>query len=515
MSPLEDFLASLSSSSTTVLVGVFVLLLLAVATRSFTLQSKESEREPPGPKPWPLLGNLLQLNLNKTYKEFCELSERYGSVFTVYMGTNKVVVLAGYKAVKEALVNHAEEFGERHIFPIFQDMNHGHGIVFSNGESWKEMRRFALSTLRDFGMGKRLAEDKVIEECSHLIPVIEKFKGQPFDTTAPLSNATSNIICSIVYGSRFDYSDPRFTKMVRRANETIVLNGSPQTQLYNAFPRLFSWSKHRRMMIKRRDENLQDVKELLAKVKEKLNPEVCTGVADSFFIRKQKEEEASNGKSHFNDDNMMYVVANLFAAGTDTTATTLRWGMLLMAKYPQIQERVHEELSKVVGSRQIQMEDRKNLPYTDAVIHETQRFGNIAPMAIVHQTSRDVTFRGYFIKKGTIVIPLLTSVLYDKSEWETPNTFNPSHFLDKEGKFAKKDAFMPFSAGRRVCLGEGLARMELFLFFTTLLQNFRFTPPPGVSEDELDLTPTHGPRLARKYDITSGAPEEETCCSHG
>uniref|UniRef100_H3C0I2 Uncharacterized protein n=1 Tax=Tetraodon nigroviridis TaxID=99883 RepID=H3C0I2_TETNG len=163
-----------------------------------------------------------------------------------------------------------------------------------------------------------------------------------------------------------------------------------------------------------------------------------------------------------------------------------------MAKYPQIQDQVQEELSKVVGNRRVRVEDRKNLPFVDAVVHEVQRVGNIVPMAVPHKMARDVEFRGYFIKKGTTVFPLLSSVLYDENEWETPHTFNPSHFLDKDGNFVRRDAFLPFSAGRRTCLGEGLAKMEVFLFFTSLLQRFRFTPPPGVTEDELDLTPAVG-----------------------
>ncbi|XP_062421994.1 cytochrome P450 2K1-like [Pungitius pungitius] len=163
-----------------------------------------------------------------------------------------------------------------------------------------------------------------------------------------------------------------------------------------------------------------------------------------------------------------------------------------MAKYPQIQDQVQVELSRVVGDRQVRAEDRMNLPFADAVIHETQRFANILPIPLRHQNSTDVTFQGYFIRKGTPVFPLLTSVLWDESEWESPRTFNPAHFLDKDGKFVKRDAFMPFSAGRRVCPGEGLAKMELFLFFTSLLQRFRFTPPPGVKEEDLDLTPAVG-----------------------
>ncbi|XP_077413245.1 cytochrome P450 2K1-like [Vanacampus margaritifer] len=492
MSPLEDASATLiSSSATPILACVAALFLVAFASKRFN-SPQDSTKEPPGPRPLPLLGNLLHLDLHWLDRALCELAKRYGSVFTVYMGTNKVVVLAGYKAVKEALVGHAVEFGERYISPIFHDNSQGHGIIFANGDSWKELRRFALSTLRDFGMGKKLAQDKVLEECSHLIPIFESHKGQPFDTTSPLSCATSNIICSIVYGNRFEYSDPRFTAMVQRANESIRLSGSLQIQLYNMFPWFFRWIKHRQMVLSNRDKNMKAIGELLQQRKEKLDSQMCTGLVDCFFVRKQKQEEACVEQGHFNEQNMNFVVANLFAAGTDTTATTLRWALLLMAKYPQIQERVHEELSREVASRLIDVEDRKNLPYTNAVIHEIQRFANITPMAIMHQTSEDITFQGYFIKKGTIVIPLLSSVLYDESEWETPNTFNPSHFLNKEGNFVKRDAFLPFSAGRRICLGEGLARTELFLFFTSLVQHFRFTPPPGISEDQLDLKPLVG-----------------------
>ncbi|XP_070704107.1 cytochrome P450 2K1-like [Pempheris klunzingeri] len=490
MSRSDDLVFFLFSSPTTLLGAVALLLVLYLVSRNFA--SHELEKEPPGPRPLPLLGNLLQLDLERPYKTLCELSEKYGSVFKVYLGTNKVVVLAGYKVVKEALVSYAEEFGDRDISPIFYDTNQGHGILFANGESWKEMRRFALSTLKDFGMGKRLAEDKILEESRYLIQKFEEHKGKPFDTTCPVNYATSNIISSIVYGSRFEYDDPRFTNMVRRASEVIRLTGSAPIQLYNMFPRLFCWIKNRQLILKYAEMSIRDVKDLFRHLKETLNPHVCRGIVDCFLIRKQKEEEACVVNTHYNEKNMIFTVTNLFAAGTDTTATTLRWGLLLMAKYPHVQDQVQEELSRVVGSRRVRVEDRKNLPYTDAVIHETQRLANIVPMAIPHKTSRDVTFQGYFIKEGTIVFPLLTSVLYDESEWESPLTFNPSHFLDKDGTFMRRDAFMPFSAGRRVCLGEGLAKMELFLFFTSLLQRFRFTPPPGITEDELDLTPGLG-----------------------
>uniref|UniRef100_UPI003AACE9C5 cytochrome P450 2K1-like n=1 Tax=Centroberyx gerrardi TaxID=166262 RepID=UPI003AACE9C5 len=100
------------------------------------------------------------------------------------------------------------------------------------------------------------------------------------------------------------------------------------------------------------------------------------------------------------------------------------------------------------------MADRPNMPYTDAVIHEIQRMGNIVPLNALRMAAKDTTLGGYFIPKGTSLMPNLTSVLFDKNEWETPDTFNPAHFLDAEGKFVRREAFLPFSAGKRVCLGE-------------------------------------------------------------
>ncbi|XP_029014805.2 cytochrome P450 2K1-like [Betta splendens] len=481
---------NLEVSPSTLLWSVVFLLILGLLTKSITSQNKL--KEPPGPRPLPLLGNLLQIDLRRPHKSLCELSKKYGSVFTVYFGTRKVVVLAGYKAVKEALVSFPAEFGDRDITPICQDVSQGHGILFANGDSWKEMRRFALSTLRDFGMGKKLSEDKIIEECQHMIKAIQELEGKPFDTAQLVNYAICNIITAVVYGHRFDYSDPYLMDLVKRSSDMIRLSGSASVQLYNTFPWLGRWIKNRELLLKQRDRNVKEVGDSIRRLKESLSPDCCRGLVDCFLVCQKKEEDLCVTNTHYTEDNLISVVTNLFSAGTDTTSSTLRWGLLLMAKYPHIQEKVQEEVRRLIGSRQVVVADRMNLPYTDAVVHEIMRVANVVHLSVPRATSQDVTFRGYFIKKGTTVIPLLTSVLADETEWETPHTFNPGHFLNEHGKFVSREAFIPFAAGRRVCLGEGLARMDVFIFFTSLLQHFRFTPPPGVTEDELDLTPVVG-----------------------
>ncbi|MBN3324738.1 CP2K1 protein, partial [Atractosteus spatula] len=468
------------------------LLLAAVIVISvvyiFMGSTPESVKTPPGPPALPLLGNLLSLDLKRLDLSLVELSKTYGSVFTVHLGPMKVVVLAGYKTVKEALVDYPEQFGNRLITPIFHDISHGHGIVFANGDSWKEMRRFALSNLRDFGMGRKGSEEKIIEEIQYLTEVFEAHGGKPFETKEPVYCAVSNILATLVYGDRFDYADPVFHSMVNRLissyNKTIFCFFF-STQIYNVFPLTGVLLKSRRMLMRNIASMMAEINQLVRQLRQTLQENDKRGLIDAFLIKQQKVSGQTD--SHFQEDNLINTIVALLAAGTETTGTTLCWGLLLMAKYPHIQKKVQEEIEKVVGTKQPRAEHRRSMPYTDAVIHEIQRLANVIPLNLPHMTAADVHFQGYFIKKAW---PLLTSVLQDETQWETPHQFNPAHFLDPEGQFVKKDAFMAFSAGRRACLGESLARMELFLFFTSLLQKFTFTPPPGVQESELDLTPT-------------------------
>uniref|UniRef100_A0A8C9FXD6 Uncharacterized protein n=1 Tax=Pavo cristatus TaxID=9049 RepID=A0A8C9FXD6_PAVCR len=310
---------------------------------------------------------------------------------------------------------------------------------------------------------------------------------KPFEMSLLMNSAVANVIVSILLGKRFDYEDPTFKRLLSLLNENIKLFGSPSVSvihtLYNMFPILGFFLKATKSFLQNLKEVNDFIKATFTKHLKVLDRNDQRSFIDAFL---------ENGKANtfFDDVNLTEVVRSLFTAGMDTTATTLRWGLLLMMKYPEIQKKVQAEIDQVIGSNPPRTEHRTKMPYTDAVVHEIQRFANILPLNLPHETTVDVTVKGYFIPKGTYVIPLLNSVLQDKTQWEKPCSFHPEHFLNSEGKFVKKDAFMPFSAGRRICAGETLAKMELFLFFTSLLQRFTFQPPPGVSPSDLDLSAT-------------------------
>ncbi|GAA6111812.1 cytochrome P450 2M1-like isoform X1, partial [Tachysurus ichikawai] len=202
----------------------------------------------------------------------------------------------------------------------------------------------------------------------------------------------------------------------------------------------------------------------------------------------QMEEEKHNPNTEFNINNLLCTTWAMFSAGTETTSSTIRQSLLLMMKHPDIQARVQREIDEVVGrDRSPSIDDRQNMPYTDAVIHEVQRTLDITPIAVPHKMLYDTEYRNYLIPKETMVLPLLSSVLSDPELWKNPDNFDPENFLDEQGRFKRSDAFVVFGMGKRACLGEALARVELFIMFTSLLQHFTFRATQPL--EEIDTTP--------------------------
>ncbi|XP_069584337.1 cytochrome P450 2K6-like isoform X4 [Ranitomeya imitator] len=435
--PLEETLPGIMIPSDPITLVLSIILCLFFVLFFFGWK-KNAYNLPPGPRPLPIIGNLHILDMERPHLTMHELSKKYGPVYTLQIGVEKVVVICGYEAVKDALVNHADEFSGRPKDALVEEVYRGH--------------------------------------------------DEPFDNNMNINAAVANIIISILLSKRFDYEDPTLLKLLKMTKENFELTGSPMAMLYNTYPSVMRWFTSVAEKVVRNINELHIfTRENFINQREQLDVNDQRNLIDSFLVKQR--EEKPNAKLYFTDENLTMLVADLFEAGMETTSTTLRWGLLLMMKYPEIQKKVQSEIDKVIGSNEPQVIHRKEMPYTDAVIHEIQRFGNIAPNNLPHATTQDVNFRGYLLPKGIQVIPLLTSVLYDKNHFAKADEFYPEHFLDSSGNFVRNEAFLPFSAGKRSCAGENLAKMELYLFFTRLLQNFTFKAPPGAT---LDLTPAVG-----------------------
>ena len=190
-------------------------------------------------------------------------------------------------------------------------------------------------------------------------------------------------------------------------------------------------------------------------------------------------------------ERLMGSLDTILGAGTDTVSSTVQWTVQLMATRPQLQQDIVAQIHSVVGhSRKPALADRENLPLMEAVVLEVLRYVSVQPFALPHQTTRDTTLRGYDIPAGTVVLVNLHSIHKDEQLWGDPHVFRPHRFLDSSGKLDRglAEKVTAFSLGPRRCLGEVVARMELFLFLATMLQAVRFSQPaghPGYDEDGL------------------------------
>ncbi|NXJ49541.1 CP2J2 protein, partial [Spizaetus tyrannus] len=454
---------------------IFLIVFLLVADY---MKHRKPKHFPPSPFSLPLLRHIYMLNFSNPQTMVQKLTEKYGDILSMQLGSTSFVLINGLRMIKEVLVNQAENFMDRPEIPIDREIFSKMGLVFSSGHLWKQQRRFTLTTLRNFGLGKRPVEERIQEECRCLVDAFGDEQGNPFNPHLKISYAVSNIICSITFGNRFDYHDEEFKKLLQLMDETVSLHGTIMSQLYNSFPSIIKFLPGPHQTIFKNCKLLKSfVKEKIDKHKEDRNPSESRDFIDSYL----QEIAKDNSSGSFQEENLMACALDLLFAGTETTSTTIRWALLYMAMYPEIQARVQAEIDAVIGQvRQPALEDRSNMPYTNAVIHEVQRKSNIIPFNVPRLTAKDTVLDGFHIPKGTVLLTNLTSVMFDKNEWETPDAFNPEHFL-KDGQFWKRESFVPFSIGKRACLGEVLARAELFLIFTALLQKFTFQAPPDTT----------------------------------
>ncbi|KAF5897977.1 cytochrome P450 2F2-like [Clarias magur] len=473
------------------MLGSWILVVLCVCLLVLFIRIQRPKNFPPGPRPIPIFGNLFHFNIKNPLKDFEKFAEKYGNIYSLYIGTKPAVVLNGLQAVREALVNRSADFSGRPQ-TLVKDVHRGKGVIMADyGPQWKEHRRFALMTLRNFGLGKQSMENRILGEIEHLVAKLEKFAGSSFYPQTLFHDATSNIIYQVLFGTRYDYGSETLKMYIRLFAENAKLYSGTWAMIYDALPLVRSWP----LPFKKAFDNYSTMKSMTIDMIKEHKTTRVPGNPRDFVDCYLDELDKKDEESTFSEEQLVAYILNLHIAGTETTSNTLLSGILYLMAHPDIQKRCQQEIDKVMdGKSQASYEDRHNMPYTQAVIHECQRIANVTPLSAFHCTARDTELMNYTIPKGTTIIPNLSSVLSEEGQWTFPHDFNPSNFLNDQAQFEKPEAFLPFSAGPRVCLGEGLARMELFLFLVTLLHRFQFIWPEDAGEP--DFTPVFGLSLS-------------------
>ncbi|XP_063426116.1 cytochrome P450 2K3-like [Mytilus trossulus] len=440
------------------LTAIFIFVIIFLATVLWMTCPKS---DIPGPRAWPIFGNILlvsQFNSTPKREKFVEdMTRKYGPIFRMFLGPYQIVFVQGHKHLLDVLLKRGREFMDRPT--LSQESNYcivscgcviyqslitvtlnltsilydnktqlnlcpaqkfdisnqriiklGSGIVFANGDAWKGRRRFALQAMRDFGVGKSSLEEHILEEIEEVADDLEKGKGEEItDLSKVMTKASCNVIHSFIFGYRYKHDNELLQKLIKAMDN--IFSGPGTLSASGLYPLLNLFMIDD---LKLRGEGLSTLKSYIeqhiTEHRESFDSDNIRDLIDMYLVA---EKEESEHKSVMNPAALLASIIDLFAAGTDTTATTLDWSFKWMIQYPDVQKRCQEEITKVVGpGRMVRLSDRRHLSYTEATLMEIQRLSN---------------------------------------------------------------TFLFCITGPRICPGESLARSELFLLFSNLLHRFEFS----------------------------------------
>ncbi|GMR46679.1 hypothetical protein PMAYCL1PPCAC_16874, partial [Pristionchus mayeri] len=472
------------------------LTLLALAVPSFLVYYVISyywwvSKYPRGPLPYPIVGNLRQLSSDKLHLQFRELSLKYGPIFTVFLPV-PVVVITSYDGVKEAYVTKADAFAARPHAPPNKELGINGGIINANGQSWLENRRLTISILRDFGMGKSLMEEQVNLSIAEFLRHLESIENKDsVDLRWSIQMMVANIINETLFGFRYPYDDceaivdfvTAFSAMMEMSLSNLVIRFSAYTLRYmNYIPGM--------QLIAKRvyGPRFAKIKSFIGGNTEKAMASFNEDGDDSCFVHAYSRKIGTS--PYITQQQLFTVCMEVFAAGQETTTTTLRWATLLLAENQAVQDKAREEILRVVGTDRLpSLADKPRMPYTTALVHEVQRRANILQVNVNRRATEDVEIMGHLIPEATTLIGEVYQIMAHDPIFENPDEFRPERYLSEDGTTLKKDLVdrtMPFSLGKRQCAGEGLARVELFLGIAAILQNYRLLP---TDDSPIDLRP--------------------------
>ncbi|MEE6513554.1 hypothetical protein FKM82_021289 [Ascaphus truei] len=322
--------------------GLLAIVILSLLVWNYLRNRWGGPQYPPGPPALPILGNLWTLKFQLHHDTLIQLAQVYGDVYTVWLGHTPVIVLNGYRAVREVLISHSEDFTGRPVLPLFMDLIGEKGVILTSGYTWKQQRRFALTTLRSLGLGKRRLEALIQEEAQSLLEQFAAREGTPMDLAASVTHSVSNVVSLVVFGKRFLPGDRAFQELHTAAELVVAASGTLWARIYDLAPGLMRLLPGPHKKAFRYFHILcAFIQREIEQHRETLRGQPAAGqemdVIDFYLTQICKTR--GDLSSTYTEDNMVQLVADLFMAGTETVTTTLRWALLYMVAFPDIQGR--------------------------------------------------------------------------------------------------------------------------------------------------------------------------------
>ena len=458
---------------------------------------------PPSLPELPLIGILPFLS-EHLHLELHQLAEKYGNIFQLPVGERTLVVISGLETIQEALVNKQDIFSVRADFEVFNQGPQTKLLELKSGDSWKKHRKIIAQSMRSFVTGKSdLLETWLMEEAADLVNIFLDADGQVFDPDLPLFIASSNFLHNIAFGEKDGTADFIALNDFLQKLPNGLLNVIKLDILPEVCKPMYEFYRQKKLQdfYSGIDELIAYVSQAVEKHRKSYNPENLENLTDALLKASSELTESEQSQLQLGDADIVNgTLIQFLGAGTELPCLMVRWTLLYMMTYPDIQAKVQKELDEVVGkNQQVSLRHRSELPFTEACINEVFRHAAATVMPpITNGCTSDTTLAGYSISKNTPLLVNYYSLTRDERYWEKPEQFNPYRFLDENGELRKKllDKFYPFGMGSRRCIGEYLGRIQINAFLLNLLHQCTFERVPG---EELCLEPQPGAFTSPKH----------------
>jgi len=465
-----------------------------MSTTTTTASATRRFADLPGPRPLPIVGNALQIKLDRVHLDLEAWAREYGPVFKARLGPTDVLVLSEHEVINAVMRDRPEGFSRpTSLDKIVREMGVQPGLFNAEGAVWHAQRRMVMSAF---------SPTHVRAYFPVLLKVALRLKGrwlkaaqakQPIDLQADLMRFTVDAIAGLAFGAETNTLE---------SDEDII-----QRHLDKLFPALFRrlnalvpyWRWFKLEQDKDLDRSITVVKaaiaDYIAQARERMRQDPAR-VTQPTNLLEAMIAAADQPDSGVSDGDVAGNVITMLLAGEDTTANTLAWAIYLLHQNPATLGKAQAEARRVVRALpDMTMDDVAELPYLEAVCHETMRLKPVAPFRVV-QALQDTVVAGVAIRKDTMIWCVSRHDTMAEQYFTNAAAFAPQRWLDPDtaASSSAKKVSTPFGAGPRVCPGRYLALVEMKLALATLLSEFNIeavdTPDGSEAREIMSFTMT-------------------------
>ncbi|KAM7303975.1 putative cytochrome P450 [Ixodes scapularis] len=433
----------------------------------------------PGPAPDLFSGNWVQLK--KDPLEVMEhWIEKHGKMFGYYVGEIPYVAITDLEMIKQCFVKEDNVVCNRPSL-IVSIEPFGSSLVGLSGDEWKRVRT-VLNPI--FTSVKLKAVTEIIRRCAdEMLEILDDYaeRGCIVDMTKVSKGLSLDVITKSAFAWQVDCqrnpSDPLLLAVQRIFNDSdnfLILSAVRFPALRKAMERIFLYSSYFKMITHISDKILKVLELRQSGQSPRANDmlqlmlDAQTGSEDANVDFKKRAKAIED----------RHLLANCFiflAAGFDTTASSLSFVMHLLAKYPEEQELVFDEIQKTFpGDAELTYDGLQQLKYLDMVICETLRMYPPVVMFTSRRCKEDTMVMGQLFPAGVNVIVPVWHIHHDPELWPDPQRFDPKRFDGEKSR--NSAAYLPFGIGPRMCIGKRFALLELKLAICKIVRKYKVFP---------------------------------------